>query len=115
MNGGDTRLNFVYIDDVADCSAMALEEGPAGIYNVASGEHTSLRQLADAVVALFGAGQVPLHVERATSESFPGFPALSIDKARQTWRFAPRPLARGLREYQTFLSKTACPDENSSV
>ena len=105
LNGGGTRFNFVYIADVADCAVRAIESGSPGIYNVASGEHTSLREIAQTIVELFPDRKVPLHVEPATPVAFSGFPALSIDKARQMWRFVPRPLAEGLRDYRASLAK----------
>jgi len=104
VNGGDARFNFVYIADVADCAVRAIEGGCPGIYNVASGEHTSLREMAEAIVEIFG-GNVPLQVEPPEQGAFPGFPALSIDKARQAWRFTPRSLDTGLREYWASLVK----------
>ncbi|MGB8096296.1 MAG: NAD(P)-dependent oxidoreductase, partial [Terracidiphilus sp.] len=104
-NGGAARYNFVYVTDVANCAVMALEGGPPGIYNVASGEHTSIRELTHAIVELFGEREVPLHVEPAARAPFPGFPALSIDKARRTWGFAPSSLAAGLRRYRASLAE----------
>lgn len=104
-NGGEARYNFVYVTDVADCIVRATENGPAGIYNVASGEHTSIRELTHLIVQLFSERDVPLHVEPVTPVSFPGFPALSIKKAQHTWRFAPRSLASGLEDYRASLAK----------
>ena len=107
VNGGCARLNFVHVSDVADCIVEAVETGPDGIYNVASGEHTSLLQLADSIVTLFGGCEVPLHVEPPTSDAFPGFPPVSIDKAIRTWNYAPRSLAQGLSDYYSVLAKGA--------
>ena len=104
VNGGNAGFNFVYIADVADCAVRAIEGGYPGIYNVASGEHTSLREMAQRSSEMFG-GDVPLQVEPPQQGAFPGFPALSIDKARQAWRFTPRSLAAGLREYWASLAK----------
>jgi nucleoside-diphosphate-sugar epimerase len=105
VNGGDTTYNLVYIADVTDCAARAIESGPPGCYNVASGEHTSLWEMARAIVELYSEHKVPIHVEPATPGSFPGFAAMSIVKARQAWGFAPRSLSAGLREYRASLAK----------
>jgi len=105
VNGGRPKFNFVHAADVADCAVRALESGSPGIYNVASGEHTSLREMAQTVEELFGEPKVPLHIEPATPGEFLGFPPLSIDKARRSWRFEPRSLAAGLREYRDSLAK----------
>jgi len=104
-NGGGTRYNFVYVTDVANCTAIAIENGPTGIYNVGSGEHTSILDLAHAIVELFEGREVPLHVQPPTTTHLSDFPALSIDKARRIWGFAPRSLATGLREYRASLAK----------
>jgi len=105
LNGGSSKFNFVCAADVAECTVRSLEGGPPGIYNVASGEHTSLRDLADAVLELYGRPEAALHVKPATRGAFPGFPALSIEKARQAWRFRPRSLAAGLRQYRESLAR----------
>ena len=107
VNGGRARYNFVYVTDVAECVVKALDHGDPGVYNVASGEHTSVRELTEAIVELFAERAVPLHVEPETPGSFAGFPALSIEKARRTWGFAPRSLAAGLREYQATIARDA--------
>jgi nucleoside-diphosphate-sugar epimerase len=104
VNGGCAKFNFVYAADVADCAVKSLESGLPGVYNVASGEHTSLREMAQAVVELFGKPEVPLHIEPAAPGAFLGFPPLAIDKARRAWRFEPRSLAAGLREYRDSLA-----------
>jgi hypothetical protein len=60
--------------------------------------------MAQAVVELFGKPEVPLHIEPAAPGAFLGFPPLAIDKARRAWRFEPRSLAAGLREYRDSLA-----------
>ena len=109
VNGGATKFNFVSAADLADCAVRALENGSPGIYNLSSGEHTSIRELAQAVVEMFGEPKARLQIEPATPVAFPGFAPLSIDKARKTWGFQPRSLATGLREYQDSLAKDRIP------
>jgi nucleoside-diphosphate-sugar epimerase len=106
-NGGGANLNFVYVADVVDCMLRAIGSGAPGIYNVASGECTRLLDVARAVVEMFDEREVTLHIEPAAPASFAGFPALSIDRARETWGFAPRSLAEGLREYRSSLAIAA--------
>jgi nucleoside-diphosphate-sugar epimerase len=102
--GGTAAFNFVHVADVADCVARAVGGGPAGIYNVASGEHTALRELAQAVAALYPPGRVAVEIAPPVPGAFAGFPPLSVERARATWGFAPRPLAIGLRDYQRSLA-----------
>lgn len=103
VNGGVARFSYVHVADVATGVLNAVGSGEGGIYNIASGEHTSLLELARQIVALHGHGDAALQIEPAQPGSFAGFAPLSIEKARQTWRFAPRPLAAGLREYRDHL------------
>jgi nucleoside-diphosphate-sugar epimerase len=103
VNAGAARFSYVHVADVATSVMNAVGSGGGGIYNIASGEHTSVLELAQQIVALQGHGDAALQIESATSGSFAGFAPLSIEKARQTWQFVPRPLAAGLREYRNSL------------
>ncbi|BCP16175.1 nucleoside-diphosphate sugar epimerase [Mycobacterium paraintracellulare] len=103
VNGGVARFSYVHVGDVADSVVNAVEGGDGGIYNIASEEHTSVLELAQQIVALHGDGGATLDIEPAVPGGFTGFAPISIEKARQTWQFAPRPLAIGLREYRDYL------------
>lgn len=104
-HGGKPTYNFVFVKDVADCVASAVECGPPGIYNISSGEQTTLRELAQAVAATFDDREIEIEVDPWSRSSPTGFPAISIEKARQTWGFAPVALGEGLRRYrQTFIT-----------
>ena len=105
VNGGRAKYNFVYVTDVADCAVVATERGPSGTYNVASGEHTSVLEIAHAAADLYGEREPAVCVEPAVAEFCAGFPAMSVERARQTWGFAPLPLAVGLRRYRASLAK----------
>nr|WP_269454965.1 NAD(P)-dependent oxidoreductase [Mycobacterium scrofulaceum] len=103
VNGGVLRFSYVYVADVAASVLNAVAGGPCGIYNIASGEHTSLLELAQLVIALQGGRDASLNIEPVVPGAFTGFPPVSIEKARQTWRFEPRPLSVGLRQYRDYL------------
>lgn len=105
VNGGIARFSYVHVADVAMSVMSAVSSGAGGIYNIASGEHTSVLELAQQIIAMPGHGGATLQVEPVTPGAFAGFAPLSIDKARQAWQFAPRPLAVGLREYRDYLVK----------
>jgi nucleoside-diphosphate-sugar epimerase len=52
-NGGIATRDFIYVDDVVrGLIACAVEGDPGGVYNVASGVATSIRELAETVVEL---------------------------------------------------------------
>lgn len=105
VNGGVTRFSFVHVGDVAASVLDAVGGGDDGVYNVASGEHTSVLELAQQIIALQGDSATTLDIEPVAADAFPGFAPLSIAKARRTWQFAPRLLATGLREYRDCLVK----------
>lgn len=103
VNGGVARFSYVHVGDVAASVLNAVGGGAGGIYNIASGEHTSVLELAQQIVALDGERGATLDIEPVVPGAFTGFAPVSIEKARQAWQFAPRPLATGLREYRDHL------------
>jgi UDP-glucose 4-epimerase len=102
-DGGVARYNFVHVADVAELAARAVAGGPAGIYNVAAGEHTSVLELARMIAPWHPAGPAAVHAEPATRGAFEGFPGLAVDKARMAFGFDPRPLREGLDDYWSRL------------
>jgi UDP-glucose 4-epimerase len=54
-NGGIATRDFIYVDDVVRGLTLCATVGePGGVYNVASGVETSIRELAETVIALTG-------------------------------------------------------------
>ena len=54
-NGGIATRDFIYVDDmVAGLIACAERGEPGGVYNLASGVETSIRELAETIVELAG-------------------------------------------------------------
>lgn len=103
FHGGLPKYNFTFVEDVALSTAAAMKSGPSGIYNIASGEHKSLKELAETVVEVFEDRSLSIHIQAAAAVPPEGFPALSIEKARQTWGFSPTLLRDGLRRYKKEL------------
>ncbi len=95
-DGGAARYNFVRTEDVVVCVAKALETPPAGIFNVAAGEHVSIRALAETIAGLYGRGAAGLVLAPADGAGRAGLPAMDIARARRAWGVRPWPLARGL-------------------
>lgn len=104
-HGGRPTYHFVYVEDVARCVAAALERGESGLYNFASGESTSLLELAQAIAELHADRPPPIKVEPADEDSFRGFPAISMEKARNTWGLTPLTLREGLRRYRAAIAQ----------
>jgi UDP-glucose 4-epimerase len=100
---GHARFNFVYVTDVAECVAAAASRGESGIYNVCSGESTSLAELARALAAAFPERHVYLAPRPATGAEATGFPPIDITRMRQTWGLAPIGIEEGVLRYRRNL------------
>lgn len=106
-DGGEAAYNFIYVDDVTHCLVSALQTGPTGTFNVASGESTTLLDLAKKVSSLYADRTVQVTVEPSLSlHPERGFPPVATDKARRMLGLAPRPLAEGLTVYKKWLERT---------
>jgi nucleoside-diphosphate-sugar epimerase len=95
-DGGIPRTDHVYIDDVVDLVARALEQPETGTFNAGSGEHISLSDLAHSVRATYPERDVEIRTEPPAGEPAPSFAALDIGKARLAFGYAPRTLSDGL-------------------
>jgi UDP-glucose 4-epimerase len=92
-DGHDVR-DWVFIDDVVDAVLAALERRPAGIYNIAGGTGTSLRELAAEICRQTGAPGP----EWGPAERPPARIRLDVAGARAALAWSPRiDLAEGLR------------------
>ena len=103
-DGSDVR-DYVYVDDVADAVARAVERRAAGIFNVASGAGTSIRELLSIVQAVTGAEAEP---EWRPASRPPSTIVLDITRARTVLEWEPRiALAEGLRRTAAVLTALA--------
>jgi nucleoside-diphosphate-sugar epimerase len=95
-NGGVATRDFIYVGDmVAGLIACAERGEPGGVYNLASGVETSIRELAETVVELAGSGSVELAPARDWDRSGKRFGA--VEKAARELGFcATVPLRDGL-------------------
>jgi UDP-glucose 4-epimerase len=93
-DGSDIR-DYVYVDDAADAVARAMERRAAGVFNVASGAGTSIRDLLAAVAGTTGAATEPEWLPAARPATAI---VLDIARARAGLGWEPRiGLAEGLR------------------
>ena len=72
-------------------------------YIVNPGEHTSVLELAQAIMLLFNK-KISLDVKDASGQPFLGLPAVSIEGLKRDFGAAPRPLEAGLRSYRESLA-----------
>lgn len=105
VNGGMAAFNFIFVADIANLTVQVIKSHHQGIYNVASGDHTRVIELANAVAALHVKNNVAINVEPLVTGGFKGFPPISIAKARTAFSFAPCSLSIGLRKYRESLMK----------
>jgi UDP-glucose 4-epimerase len=80
INGdGEQERDFVYVGDCARGNLLAIEAGRNGIYNLASGQGTSINQLAEVMMEVTGYGLSPVHGPAKPGETRKIY--LSADKA----------------------------------
>jgi nucleoside-diphosphate-sugar epimerase len=107
-HGSGSRMqDFVYVDDVAEAALDGLRAGRSGVFNVASGEPVTMKELAELVtelvapeVRVVGSGQ-PDPQEGQTAR-------YSIDAARRVLGWAPATaLRRGLQLWRDRLAQAS--------
>lgn len=92
---GAFGADFVLIDDVVRATFLVLEAGREGPFNVASGERTTLAELAERLLELTGAEHSLLRRVAGSGLRDQGFPAIAIDKMKDLG-FRPMGLEQGL-------------------
>lgn len=99
-HGGTPKYNFVFVKDVAKCISLALESGNSGVYNIGSGEHSSLLDLGNIIANAYLPKKISLNIISSHTESPLGFRPISIQKAIDTWGFKPLTLFEGIQEFK---------------
>lgn len=96
-NGGVATRDLIYVGDMAQgLIACALRGEPGGVYNLASGRETSIRELAELINELTG-NPTPIALTPARAWDHSGQRYGSTDKSRAELGFeAPTPLREGL-------------------
>ena len=97
-NEGLATRDFIYVGDIVDGLLLCATRGaPGDVYNVASGEETSIRELAERINALCG-NEAGLELKPARDWDRSGRRFGSTEKARRELGFeASAPLDEGLR------------------
>lgn len=95
---GHQVRDFVYVDDAAAACAALVDSEVSGAYNVGSGEGRSLRDMAQAIVAELGHGNLLRFGERPSPAHDPPYVVADIRKLRETLGWFPRiSLEEGIR------------------
>jgi UDP-glucose 4-epimerase len=106
-NGGSFGADFVDIADVSSAIVRFLTADAAGVFNIASGERTTLLQAARLLIELIGSAEDRLIVE-PERETEAGFPRMDISKALD-FGFAPSDLRTGLGRLVEWVSGKVAP------
>jgi UDP-glucose 4-epimerase len=96
-NGGSFGADFVHVDDVAAIAVAAMNRQHQGIFNVGSGRHLTVRQIADVLVRELGARPEQVVINPCGESAEAGFPALDIARAVAAFGYRPRPFEEGIR------------------
>jgi UDP-glucose 4-epimerase len=94
---GKQTTDFVRVEDAVAGTLLAWEKGQAGIYNIGSGEETSVKTLAEEIIKITKSKSEITLTDKATDRPFRFY--LDIKKAKKDLGYSPRPLAEGLRGY----------------
>jgi UDP-glucose 4-epimerase len=96
QDGGAFGADFILVSDVAHALLLLERLGTDGVWNVATGQRTTMREIAEALAELAGADPSLIRLEDSGSSPFQGFPPIDIAKIRALG-FAPTPVKAGLR------------------
>jgi len=101
------KRDFVYVGDVADVNLWFLENGVSGIFNLGTGNAESFEEVAKAVIAYHGKGEVetipfPEHLKGAYQE-YTQADLTKLHAAGCVHTF--KPVAQGVAEYMAIINK----------
>ena len=94
---GKQTSDYVSAEDAVRGTILAWEKNQPGVYNIGSGEETSVMALAKKIVNLTNSKSEITLTDVATERPFRF--VLDIAKARKILGYSPRPLDEGLRDY----------------
>lgn len=94
---GKQTSDYVFIEDIIRGSVQVMEKESTGIYNIGSGEETSVITLAEKVLKITGSKSKITFTEQATDRPFRFY--LDITKAQKDFGYKARSLDEGLRNY----------------
>lgn len=104
--GGQSR-DFIFVEDVAKVNLWAWQQGVSGIYNLGTGRAQPFRDIAEAVIAYHGKGEItyidfPEHL-KGRYQSFTQADMTGLRAAGYTDAFAD--VATGTKAYLTWLTE----------
>jgi UDP-glucuronate 4-epimerase len=94
---GKQTSDYVFIEDVIRGTVQVMEKDGMGVYNIGSGEETSVIALAGKIVEMTGSKSKISFTAEGTDRPFRFY--LDITKAQRDFGYTARPLDEGLRNY----------------
>ena len=107
-NGGESKLDFSYVEDVAHGFVLALKSKKAEneIFNITRGEGRSLKELAEIIKKIVPDVKID-YKENPKDEKRPERGALDISKAKKLLGYKPKySLERGMEKYIEFVKNS---------
>jgi len=93
---GDQERDYVYVEDVARASVLALTKGGGGMYNIGTGVSASVNDLFERLAELTGFGEQPTYADALPGEVFKIY--VTCERARRELGWEPTvDLYEGLR------------------
>lgn len=102
---GRRSQDYVYVEDTAQANLLAAEKNVLGAFNIASGEVTTMKNLAQTIVSVFGSRSKILY-DKTKAEDF----SIGIDlkKAIKELGYVPQyNLREGLEKYKSSLGSNS--------
>lgn len=94
---GKQSSDFMYIGDAVEGTLLAWMKNAAGVYNIGSGQETSVHKLAQLILEESGIKSEIILTGERTDRPFRF--VLDISRARKSFGYTPRNIEEGLRRY----------------
>lgn len=90
FGSGNRSQDFVFVDDVVDATLLAGQSETSGVYNIGSGEETTMIELAETIVSIVGKGTIEFVPEpEGISKNDRRF-YLDISRAKRELKYLPK-------------------------
>jgi len=100
---GERSQDFIYIKDIARITTQVGFDDSCGVYNIGSGQETSMKELATKIIKVFGSKSKI--ISQGQENDITKF-VLDINQAKQDLNYQPAfNLESGLIDYQTEIKK----------
>ncbi len=94
---GKQSTDFTYIEDIVNGTILAMKKNKPGVYNISSGEESSINGLAEKIIKITNSKSKIILVKKETDRSFRFF--LDIKKAKKNLKYRPSLLEKGISKY----------------